>query len=39
MSGPRDKGLAVPATRLGRLGRLGTMTAGIAGSMALGSCR
>ena len=36
MSGPRDKGLAVPATRLGRLGRLGSMTAGVAGNMALG---
>jgi predicted unusual protein kinase regulating ubiquinone biosynthesis (AarF/ABC1/UbiB family) len=37
MSGPRDKGLAVPASRLGRLTRLGSMTAGVAGNMALGS--
>lgn len=36
MSGARRKGLAVPATRLGRLGRLGSMTAGVAGNMALG---
>ena len=36
MTGQRNKGLAVPATRLARLGRLGTMTAGIAGNMALG---
>lgn len=36
MSGPRDKGLAVPATRFGRLSRLGVMTAGVAGNMALG---
>tara|TARA_R110002020_G_scaffold52767_2_gene147989 strand:+ start:6528 stop:7847 length:1320 start_codon:yes stop_codon:yes gene_type:complete len=36
VSGARDKGLAVPATRLGRLGRLGSMTAGVAGNMALG---
>lgn len=36
MSGSRDKGLAVPATRLGRLSRLGMMTAGVAGNMALG---
>jgi predicted unusual protein kinase regulating ubiquinone biosynthesis (AarF/ABC1/UbiB family) len=36
MSDARDKGLAVPATRLGRLTRLGTMTAGVAGNMALG---
>jgi predicted unusual protein kinase regulating ubiquinone biosynthesis (AarF/ABC1/UbiB family) len=37
MSDPRDKGLAVPASRLGRLTRLGSMTAGVAGNMALGS--
>ncbi|KIN73452.1 ABC1 kinase family protein [Sulfitobacter guttiformis] len=37
MSGARDKGLAVPSSRLGRLTRLGTMTAGVAGNMALGS--
>ena len=36
MSGSRDKGLAVPASRLGRLSRLGAMTAGVAGNMALG---
>jgi len=36
MSDGRDKGLAVPASRLGRLSRLGGMTAGIAGNMALG---
>ncbi len=36
MSGARDKGLAVPASRLGRLSRLGSMTAGVAGNMALG---
>ncbi|MEQ6201506.1 AarF/ABC1/UbiB kinase family protein [Sulfitobacter sp. HNIBRBA2951] len=36
MSTPRDKGLAVPASRLGRLTRLGSMTAGVAGNMALG---
>jgi predicted unusual protein kinase regulating ubiquinone biosynthesis (AarF/ABC1/UbiB family) len=37
MSDPRKKGLAVPASRLGRLSRLGSMTAGVAGNMALGS--
>ncbi|MEH6646918.1 ABC1 kinase family protein [Sulfitobacter sp.] len=36
MSRPRDKGLAVPASRLGRLSRLGFMTAGVAGNMAIG---
>lgn len=36
MSGHRDKGLAVPASRIGRLSRLGAMTAGVAGNMALG---
>ena len=36
MSTARDKGLAVPASRLGRLSRLGSMTAGVAGNMALG---
>lgn len=36
MSGSRDKGLAVPASRIGRLSRLGAMTAGVAGNMALG---
>ena len=36
MSGARDKGFAVPASRLGRLTRLGSMTAGVAGNMALG---
>jgi predicted unusual protein kinase regulating ubiquinone biosynthesis (AarF/ABC1/UbiB family) len=36
MSDARDKGLAVPSSRLGRLARLGTMTAGVAGNMALG---
>ncbi|WP_299028607.1 AarF/ABC1/UbiB kinase family protein [uncultured Sulfitobacter sp.] len=36
MSDPREKGLAVPASRLGRLTRLGSMTAGVAGNMALG---
>lgn len=36
MSGPREKGLAVPASRLGRLSRLGSMTAGVAGNMAMG---
>ncbi len=39
MSAPRDKGLAVPSTRLGRLSRLGAMTAGVAGRMALGGAR
>jgi len=36
MSRQRDKGLAVPANRLGRLSRLGVMTAGVAGNMAIG---
>jgi predicted unusual protein kinase regulating ubiquinone biosynthesis (AarF/ABC1/UbiB family) len=36
MSGARDKGLAVPSSRLARLTRLGSMTAGVAGNMALG---
>jgi len=36
MSDARDKGLAVPSSRLGRITRLGSMTAGIAGNMALG---
>jgi predicted unusual protein kinase regulating ubiquinone biosynthesis (AarF/ABC1/UbiB family) len=36
MSRQRDKGLAVPASRLGRLSRLGVMTAGVAGNMAIG---
>ena len=36
MSDARNKGLAVPASRLGRLTRLGSMTAGVAGNMALG---
>lgn len=36
MKGPREKGLAVPASRLGRLSHLGAMTAGVAGNMALG---
>jgi predicted unusual protein kinase regulating ubiquinone biosynthesis (AarF/ABC1/UbiB family) len=36
MSDARNKGLAVPASRLGRLSRLGSMTAGVAGNMALG---
>ena len=36
MSGGRDKGLAVPSSRIGRLSRLGAMTAGVAGNMALG---
>ena len=36
MSGSRDKGLAVPSSRIGRLSRLGAMTAGVAGNMAMG---
>lgn len=36
MNPRRDKGLAVPATRLGRLSRLGALTAGVAGNMAMG---
>lgn len=36
MSGLREKGLAVPSSRLGRLSRLGAMSAGVAGNMALG---
>ncbi len=36
MSSAREKGLAVPASRLGRLARLGSMTAGVAGNMAMG---
>jgi len=36
MSVDRDKGLAVPSSRLARLSRLGSMTAGVAGNMALG---
>ena len=36
MSSAREKGLAVPSSRLGRLSRLGAMTAGVAGNMAMG---
>ncbi|WP_299564126.1 AarF/ABC1/UbiB kinase family protein [uncultured Sulfitobacter sp.] len=36
MTDARSKGMAVPSSRIGRLTRLGSMTAGIAGNMALG---
>ena len=37
MSDAREKGLAVPSSRLARLSRLGAMTASVAGNMAIGS--